>query len=127
MNATDIISTYDLKLTATPVLENPFMSGDVGLTHYYCTLQNDVVSFDFYTSLGGEYSNSFTAEFCLARILEDIGAFRSCPGYAEFCKLIGVEESDGKAKLGYEEIRRMSENLDLVLSQDAELNTGPTF
>ena len=126
MNATEIISTYDLKLTATPVMENPFMAGE-DMAHYYCTLYNDTVSFDFYTSLGSDYSSSLTSEFCLARILEDIGAFRSCPGYAEFCALIGVEESDGRAKLGYEEIRRMSENLDLVLSQDVELNAGPTI
>jgi hypothetical protein len=127
MNATDIISTYDLQLTATPVMENPFMADSSDLSHYYCNLHNDAVSFDFYTSLGSDYSDSLTAEFCLARILEDIGLFRSCPGYVEFCKLIGVEEDDGKAKLGYDEIRRISENLDLVLSQDVELNNGPTI
>jgi hypothetical protein len=128
MNATDIISTYDLHLEASPVMQNPFMAQEsADMTHYYCNLRNESVSFDFYLSLGSDYSDSLTAEFCLARVLEDVGSFRTCAGYVEFCQLIGVEEEDGKAKLGFEEVRRISDNLDFLLSQENELNSGPTI
>jgi hypothetical protein len=128
MNATNIISTYGLQLTAAPVMENPFMAQEsADMTHYYCNLHNDDISFDFYMSLGSAYSDSLTPEFCLARVLEDVGSFRNCSGYQDFCKLIGVEEDDDKARLGFDEVRRISENLDFLLSHENELDTGPTI
>jgi len=126
MNVTDIISTYGLQFTAAPVMENPFMAQEsADMTHYYCNLHNENLAFDFYLSLGSDYSDSLTAEFCLARVLEDVGSFRNCAGYADFCRLIGVEEDDSKAKLGFEEVRRISENLDFLLSKENELTIGP--
>jgi hypothetical protein len=125
MNATDIIATYELQFTFTPVMENPFMAQESSdMNHFYCKLHNDALSFDFYTSLGTEYSDNLTAEFCLARILEDVGSYRGCAGYSDFCRLVGVEEDDGKASLSFEELKRMSDNLDFLLSQENKLSSG---
>lgn len=128
MNASDIISTHGLEFTFSPVMENPFFTQESSdLVHYYCNLHNEAISFDFYISMGIDYSEALTGDFCLTRVLEDIGTFRSCSGYPEFCRLIGVEEDDDKSRIGFDEIKRLSDNLDFLLTQEIELTESPTI
>lgn len=126
MNAADILTTYDLSFTAEPVMENPFMPQESSdLLHWYCKLTADNIHFDFYISLGQDYAGAPDAEFALSRVLEDVGSYRACDGYAAFCELVGIDEDEGKARLAYDEIARMNDNIEHILSVGNELSEAP--
>lgn len=129
ISATDILDTYDLSIMCEKVESNPFMPQDSSdLDHWFCTLKNDSVTFDFYLSRGADFLGSApTAEFALSFILEDIGSFRLCEGYEEFCKMIGIDMNDTKAQLAYDELSRLSDNLEIVLSSEVNKNIIPSI
>ncbi len=86
--ASQIIDTYKLVIDAQPVLDNPFMpQNSEDMDHWFCKLTNDSVEFDFYISRGGDFNGEApSAEFALSFVLDDIGAFKSCDGYADFAR-----------------------------------------
>lgn len=124
----DLIDIYELRFKTNPVDANPHMPQDSSdLKHWFCTFSNDLLTFDFYVSLGQEYQGSPpSAQFALDLIRADIGFFRACPGFADFANALGLAEDDDRAIVAFNEVGRYSEFASALLETEPKStrNTG---
>jgi hypothetical protein len=123
-----IIEANDLQFRAIPAQTNPVMPQDTSdLTHWFCSMTGTAISgFDFYISLGESYGTEPpSAELALSLLLEDVRAYKECDGYADFARLIGVEDddSDGQAQsyAAYEELSKLTPLMEEVLDLDGQV------
>lgn len=126
-----LIDAHSLQFRALPAEINPVMPQDSDdMTHWFCTLSGGPISgFDFYLSLGETYEgNPPTAEFALALLLEDVRAYKTCEGYDDFAKLLGIEDDDAEGQAqgyaAFEELSKLSPLMDEVLELE-NLSSAP--
>lgn len=118
-----IIETNGLQLSTMRAETNPFVNfvrdGD---THWFCTFSGDAVSgFDFYITTGaGMGDEPPTAEQALSLVAQDVRAFRECDGYADFARLMGVDDEDPQGFATFDEISRLAPLVEEAIGLDAD-------
>ena len=118
-----IIDAHGLSFRCHEVEANPYMPQDSSdMRHWLCTVSGGPVEgFEFYVSLG-EDAGLPRAELALSLVLEDVRSFRECDGYADFARLIGVDEDDPAGRVAWEEIARLAPLVEAL----AELSHAPS-
>ena len=104
-----IIEANGLAFGCHEVEANPYMPQDSSdMRHWLCTVSGGAVDgFEFYVSLGEDAGHP-DAQIALSLVLEDVRSFRSCTGYGDFARLIGVEEDDPAGRVAWEELQRLA-------------------
>lgn len=123
-----IIEANGLQFATMRAETNPFIDRvDEGDLHWFCTFSGGAISgFDFYVTTGADHGEEPpTAEFALELVSEDVRAYRDCDGYADFARLMGVDDEDPQGFAAFDEISRLSPLVEEVL--DLDVAQRPSF
>jgi hypothetical protein len=123
-----IIEANDLQFTTMRAEVNPFIDQVVeDDIHWFCTFSGGAISgFDFYVTTGADHGDEPpTAVFALELVAEDVRAYRDCDGYADFARLLGVDDDDPQGFAAFDEISRLSPLIEEVL--DLDVGHRPSF
>lgn len=109
LDVSTILDSNGLSFGCHEVDANPYMPQDSSdLRHWLCTVSGGAIdSFEFYVSLG-EDTGGPDAQIALSLVLEDVRSFRSCSGYGDFARLLGIGEDDPAGRVAWEEISRLA-------------------
>lgn len=104
-----IMEANGLSFSCHEVEANPYMPQDSSdMRHWLCYVSGGPIEgFEFYLSLG-EDAGLPDARVALSLVLEDVRSYRECRGYADFARLIGIDEDDPAGRVAWEEIARLA-------------------
>lgn len=111
IDAAELLNAHGLAFKSHQVAENPYMPHDASdMRHWLCSLSGDAVEgFEFYVSAGdGACPDAPEPAFALSLVMEDVRAFRECSGYADFARLIGVDDEDPAGMVAWNEVSRLA-------------------
>lgn len=107
----ELIEAHGLSFKSHEVGENPYMPQDSSdLRHWLCSVDGDGIDrFEFYISAGEDACPGAPgAAFALSLVMDDVRAFRECAGYADFARLIGVDDEDPSGAVAWNEVSRLA-------------------
>lgn len=124
----EIIEANGLQFSTMQAETNPFIDQvDDADRHWFCTFSGHALpGFDFYVTTGADHGDvPPTAEFALELVAEDVRAYRECEGYADFARLMGVDDEDPQGFAAFDEISRLAPLVEEVLGLD--VSNRPSF
>ena len=125
-DAEPLIDAHGLVFSCHEVAENPFMPQDSDdLRHWFCTVSGGAVpGFEFYVSLGDDAGGAEPSpSLAISLVMEDVRSFRACEGYADFAKMIGLDETDPSGRVAWDEIERLAPMAEAL----ADIGQKPTM
>lgn len=110
LEASALLAAHGLEFKCHAVGANPFMPQESSdLSHWLCSLSGGpLAGFEFYVSLGRDHAGEPEAALALSLVAADVRSYRGCEGYADFARLIGIEDDDPSGMPAWEEISRLA-------------------
>lgn len=128
LDVESIMTANGLSFGCHPVAENPFMPQDSrDLSHWFCTISGGPVEgFEFYVSVGEDVTDDQpSAALALSLVLEDVRSFRSCEGYSDFVRMIGLDETDPAGAVAWEELGRLAPLVEALVELGEKSTLNP--
>lgn len=104
LDVSEALSDAGVAYSCVPAPSNPFLFGGEGAS-WLCRLEGGPLEcFEFHLTCADEPDVSLAVNL----LLLDVRAFRDCRGYADFARLLGIDEDDPSGHGPWNEAARLS-------------------